>query len=165
MCANQHSSAKRGSSVASLTHSARVGHLGPQLLFYRVALMTRLLAFRLRRWQAAGLSSIVVAGGAYAKTTCPDWVVTRAGSAFNVAALISDSGSPQSALEKARNALMRVINGGGCQSIADPAACDETVVLAKKAIDALEACAPTNAPTTPAPQKPLTPEAENESSP
>ncbi len=132
MCANQHSSAKRGSSVASLTHSARVGHLGPQLLFYQVALMTRLLAFRLRRWQAAGLSSIVVAGGAYAKTTCPDWVVTRAGSAFNVAALISDSGSPQSALEKARNALMRVINGGGCQSTADPAACDETVVLAKK---------------------------------
>ena len=141
-----------------------MGHLGPQLLFYRVALMT-LLAFRLRRWQAAGLSSIVVAGGADAKTTCPDWVVTRAGSAFNVAALISDSGSPQSALEKARNALARVINGGGCQSTADPAACDETVVLAKKAIEALEACAPTNAPTTPAPKKPLTPEAENESSP
>jgi hypothetical protein len=53
-----------------------VGHLGSQPLFYRVALMTRLLAFRLRRWQAAGLSSIVVAGGAYAKTTCPDWVVS-----------------------------------------------------------------------------------------
>jgi hypothetical protein len=60
--------------------------------------------------------------------------------------------------------LTRVINGGGCQSIADPAACEETVALAKKAIEALAACAPTNARTTPAPKKPLTPETENESS-
>src|ERR1700686_1801199 len=56
---------------------------------------------------------------------------THAGSAFNVAALIADNGSPQSALEKARDALARVVKGGGCRTFVEPAACDETVELAK----------------------------------
>jgi hypothetical protein len=117
----------------------------------------------LRRWPAAGLFLIFVATGARAKPACPDWVVTPAGSAFNVAALISDNGSPGAALEKARNALARVNNGGGCKSIADPAACDETIALAKKAIAALEACGTPNAPAGPAPRLPV--ETENDSSP
>jgi hypothetical protein len=87
----------------------------------------------LRRLPAVGLFSIFVAIGARAKSPCPNWVVTPGGSAFNVAALISDSGSPGAALAKARNTLARVNNGGGCESIAaDPAACGETIALAKK---------------------------------
>lgn len=119
----------------------------------------------LRRWPAAGLVLIVVAIGARAKPACPDWVVTRAGSAFNVAALISDNGSPEAALEKARNALARVNNGGGCESIVDPAACDETIALAKKAIAALEECGTPNAPARPAPKMQIPVETENEPSP
>lgn len=49
-----------------------------------------------------------------------------------MAALISDNGSAGAALEKVRNALARVNNGAGCESMADPAACDETIALAKK---------------------------------
>jgi hypothetical protein len=118
----------------------------------------------LRRWPAAGLSLIFVAIGAHAKPACPDWVVTPAGSAFNVAALISDNGSPGAALEKARNALARVNNGGGCESIYDPAACEETIALAKKAIAALEECGTPNAPTKPVPKTRLPVETENGSS-
>jgi hypothetical protein len=54
--------------------------------------------------------------------------------------------------EKARNALARVNNGGGCESTFDPAACDETIALAKKAIAALEECGTPNTPTS-RPQK------------
>ncbi|SAL62864.1 hypothetical protein [Caballeronia humi] len=83
---------------------------------------------------------------ANAHAQCPDWVVTPAGSAFNVAALIADNGSPQTALEKVSGALARVVNGGGCRTIVEPAACDETIELAKKAIAALERCTPENDP-------------------
>jgi hypothetical protein len=117
-----------------------------------------------RLWPAAGLSLIFVAIGTHAKPACPDWVVTTAGSAFNVAALISDNGSPGAALEKARNALARVNNGGGCESIYDPAACEETIALAKKAIAALEECGTPNAPIKPAPKTRLPMETENGSS-
>jgi hypothetical protein len=72
--------------------------------------------------------------------------------------------NPPVALEKARNALARVNNGGGCESIVDPAACDETNALAKKAIAALEECGTPNAPTKPAPKTRLPVETENESS-
>lgn len=121
----------------------------------------------LRRWPAAGLLLIFVAVGARAKSPCPSWVVTRAGSAFNVAALISDSGSPEAALAKARNALARVNNGGGCEAIAsgDPAACDETIALAKKAIAALEECGTPDANTKPAPKTRPPVETKNELSP
>jgi hypothetical protein len=105
-----------------------------------------------RRWPGAGLLLTFVAVGALAKPACPDWVVTPAGSAFNLAALISDNGSPGAALEKVRNAIARVNNGGGCQSIADPAACEETIALANKAVAALEACGAPNAPSKPAPR-------------
>jgi hypothetical protein len=106
----------------------------------------------LRHWPVVGLCLIFITSGARATPACPDWVVTRAGSAFNVAALISDNGSAGAALEKARNALARVNKGGGCESLADPAACDETIALAKKAIAALEQCGATNAPSMPAPK-------------
>ncbi|BCG04629.1 hypothetical protein PPGU19_091970 (plasmid) [Paraburkholderia sp. PGU19] len=67
---------------------------------------------------------------------------------------------------KARNALARINNGGGCVAIAsDPAACDETVALAKKAIAVLEKCGAPNANTNPAPKKRSPVETENELSP
>ena len=110
------------------------------------------------RWPAAGLLLVFVAIGARAKSPCPNWVVTRAGSAFNVAALISDSGSPEAALTKARNALARVNNGGGCEAIAsgDPAACDETIALAwaHKAIASAERTQGPGARRGPRPERP-----------
>jgi hypothetical protein len=128
--------------------------------------MILLPKIRLRRKPAAGLFLVCVAIGAQAKSTCPNWVVTPAGSAFNVAALISDNGSPGAALAKARNAVERVNKGGGCESIADdPAACHETIALAKKAIAALEECQVPNAKTKPAPKTRPAVETENDPSP
>jgi hypothetical protein len=78
----------------------------------------------------------------------------------NQNAYLADNGSPQSALEKARDALARVVKGGGCRTVVEPAACDETVELAKKAIEVLERCAPAIDPANPAPKKELPLEAE-----
>ena len=75
-----------------------------------------------------------------AESTCPDYVVLPSGSAFNIARLIADAGSPQAALDKARSAVEQVSSNGGCPRSVRRAVCDETIAVAKKAIVALEAC-------------------------
>ncbi|SAK90755.1 hypothetical protein AWB79_06622 [Caballeronia hypogeia] len=92
----------------------------------------------------AGIGLICVA--AHAQTQCPGYVETDAGSAFDIASIIRDTGSPQSALDKVRNAVARIDAGGGCSIFRDPLACEETLTLAHKAIAALQACASSSAP-------------------
>jgi hypothetical protein len=77
----------------------------------------------------------------HAETQCPGYVETDAGSAFDIASIIRDTGSPESALAKIRGAVARVDAGGGCSIFRDRIACEETLTLAKKAIVALQACA------------------------
>jgi hypothetical protein len=105
------------------------------------------------RSRAVGLIAILFTVGAHAGSTCPDVVVSPSGSTFNVAALIEDTGSPEAALDKARTALSQVNSGGGCRLFEDIAACDETLLVAKKAIAALEACSAAIPPKHQAPQK------------
>jgi hypothetical protein len=93
----------------------------------------------LRRPIACSVAMLVIAG-AHAESSCPALVETHSGSVFNLAALIHDRGSPAAALDDARLAVTRVNAGGGCRIFKEPAACDETVALAKIAIAALEAC-------------------------
>jgi hypothetical protein len=95
---------------------------------------------RSRRFPAiAAIGMICVA--AHAQTQCPGYVETDAGSAFDVASIIRDTGSPQSALDKVRSAVARINAGGGCSIFRDRLACEETMTLADKAIAALQACA------------------------
>lgn len=78
---------------------------------------------------------------AYAESVCPDYVVLPSGSAFNIARLIADTGSPEAALGKARAAVAQVNSSGGCGRLNRSAVCEETMAVARKAIVALEACA------------------------
>ena len=103
----------------------------PRFHFSRCARPHRLCALA-----ALGL----VCAAAHAQTQCPGYVETDAGSAFDIASIIKDTGSPQSALEKVRNAVARVNAGGGCSIFRDRLACEETLTLARKAIAALQAC-------------------------
>jgi hypothetical protein len=84
--------------------------------------------------------AMLLMAGAHAESSCPALVETSSGSVFNLAALIHDKGSPAAALDDARLAVKRVNAGGGCGIFKDPAACDATIALAKKAIAALETC-------------------------
>ncbi|WP_227746957.1 hypothetical protein [Paraburkholderia franconis] len=70
---------------------------------------------------------------------CPDFVELPSGSSFNVARLIYDSGSPDAALRKVRQMFARA-SESGCPRSEKPAACDETLAVARKAITALELC-------------------------
>ncbi|CAB3696986.1 hypothetical protein LMG27174_03461 [Paraburkholderia rhynchosiae] len=72
---------------------------------------------------------------------CPKVITTPAGSAFDMASLISDNGSPEAALNRLRSVLSKLAWGARCNMLRDVAACDETVELAKRAVVALEACA------------------------
>ncbi len=100
---------------------------------------------RSRRFPAiAAIGMICVA--AHAQTQCPGYVETDAGSAFDLASIIRDTGSPQSALDKVRSAVARVNAGGGCSIFRDRLACEETLTLANKAIAALQACAASKVP-------------------
>lgn len=96
------------------------------------------------------LPVIAVAGlicvAAHAQTHCPGYVETDAGSAFDIASIIKDTGSPQSALDKVRSAVAKVNAGGGCSIFRDRLACEETLALANKAIVALQACASSGMP-------------------
>ncbi|WP_061136054.1 hypothetical protein [Caballeronia fortuita] len=92
----------------------------------------------------AAIGMICIA--AHAQTQCPGYVETDAGSAFDIASIIRDTGSPQSALEKLRGAVARVNAGGGCAIFRDRLACEETLTLANKAIVALQACASSSMP-------------------
>lgn|GEM_PF-1215083 len=104
-----------------------------------------LRSIRMRRFPAiAAIGLMCVA--AHAQTQCPGYVETDAGSAFDIASIIRDTGSPQSALDKVRNAVARVDAGGGCAIFRDRLACEETLTLANKAIAALQACASSRAP-------------------
>ncbi|HWT37760.1 MAG TPA: hypothetical protein VN289_15840 [Paraburkholderia sp.] len=76
----------------------------------------------------------------HAESTCPDYVVLPSGSAFNIARLIKDAGSPQAALDKARSAVAQVSSNGGCPRSVRRVVCEETMAVAKKAIVALEGC-------------------------
>jgi hypothetical protein len=100
---------------------------------------------RVRTASAAAFAALVCIA-AYGETPCPGYVETEAGSAFDLASVIRDSGSPQSALMRLRNAVSKVDAGGGCSIFRDTHACEETMTLAHKAIDALQACAPARAP-------------------
>ncbi|BAN26941.1 hypothetical protein [Caballeronia insecticola] len=102
-------------------------------------------ALRPRRFPAIAAIGLICAA-AHAQTQCPGYVETDAGSAFDIASIIKDTGSPQSALDKVRNAVARVNAGGGCSIFRDRLACEETLALANKAIVALKACASTGAP-------------------
>lgn len=96
---------------------------------------------RLRRFVL--LSAIGLVGiAAHAQAPCPGYVETDSGSAFDLASIIRDAGSPQSALGRLRDAVAKVDAGGGCSKFRDQHACEETLTLAHKAIVALEACAP-----------------------
>ncbi|MDR5873021.1 hypothetical protein P9239_21975 [Caballeronia sp. LZ062] len=94
----------------------------------------------------AFVASMSVAAHARADAQCPGYVETDGGSAFDVAAIVKDSGSPQSALERVRRAVSKIDAGGGCSIFANVHACEETVTLARKAIVALQACAAGSAP-------------------
>lgn len=91
---------------------------------------------------AIGLVCVAV----HAQAQCPGYVETDAGSAFDLASIIRDTGSPQSALDKVRSAVAKVNAGGGCSIFRDRLACEETLALANKAIAALQACAPASLP-------------------
>ncbi|MDR5734661.1 hypothetical protein QCE47_20335 [Caballeronia sp. LZ025] len=96
------------------------------------------------RHLSAAVALLVI--GVSAHADCPGYVETDAGSAFNIAAIIKDSGSPQEALDKVRGAVSKINAGGGCAIFANKRACEETLSLARKAIVALQACSATAAP-------------------
>jgi hypothetical protein len=102
-------------------------------------------------WLAAALVATQVTARAHAGSVCPNWVETPSGSAFNVAAVISDNGSPKAALAKIRVALLQMNAVGGCKAFGNSVACNETVALAQKAIAALEEC--TSVPGSQGPPK------------
>ena len=83
---------------------------------------------------------------AHARAECPGYVETDAGSVFDLASIVRDTGSPQSAIDKLRDSVAKVNAGGGCSIFRDRLACEETLTLAKKAIAALQACTSTGAP-------------------
>lgn len=86
----------------------------------------------------AAIGLICVAARAQAE--CPGYVETDAGSVFDLASIIRDTGSPQSAIDKLRDSVAKVNAGGGCSIFRDQLACEETLTLAKKAIAALQTC-------------------------
>ncbi|ALE54409.1 hypothetical protein C8K18_107165 [Paraburkholderia sp. GV068] len=88
-----------------------------------------------------GLTLALFVSSADATSSCPTVITTPAGSAFDVASLISDNGSPQAALAKLRTMLSKLGGGARCKLLRDVVACNETVELAKRAAVALEACA------------------------
>ncbi|KDR29737.1 MULTISPECIES: hypothetical protein [Caballeronia] len=100
---------------------------------------------RARRLSLAAAAGMICMA-AHAQTQCPGYVETDAGSAFDIASMIRDAGSPQSALDKLRNAVAKVNAGGGCSIFRDRLACEETLTLANKAIVALQACASSRMP-------------------
>ncbi|WP_244817812.1 hypothetical protein [Caballeronia sp. Lep1P3] len=102
--------------------------------------MNALPCYRHTRTFAAIALTGAMCVAVHAQTTCPGYVETDAGSAFDVASIIKDSGSPQSALDRVRSAVSKIDAGGGCSMFANTRACEETVTLAKKAIVALQAC-------------------------
>jgi hypothetical protein len=103
------------------------------------------------RWLAAALVATLVTARADAGSVCPNWVETPSGGAFNVAAVISDNGSPKAAVAKIRVALLQMNAVGGCKAFGNSVACNETIDLAQKAIAALEEC--TSVPSSQGPPK------------
>ncbi|KMY86218.1 hypothetical protein BUMB_05716 [Candidatus Paraburkholderia calva] len=83
---------------------------------------------------------------AHGETPCPGYVETDGGSAFDIAAVVKDAGSPQSALARIRNTVSKIDAGSGCSIFSDKHACDKTLTLAHKAIEALQTCASANPP-------------------
>jgi hypothetical protein len=83
---------------------------------------------------------------AYAEAPCPGYVETDGGSAFDIAAIVQDAGSQQTALARIRGAVSKIDAGGGCSIFSDRHACEETLTLAHKAIVVLQACSFAKAP-------------------
>jgi hypothetical protein len=100
------------------------------------------------RTGTVGLTLALFVSSAGAASNCPTVITTPAGSAFDMASLISDSGSPLAALAKLRSVLSKLGWGARCSMLRNVAACDETVELAKRAVVALEACAGPTPPKT-----------------
>lgn len=94
----------------------------------------------------AAIALITVGVSIHAQAECPGYVETDAGSAFDVAAIIKDSGSPQTALDRVRGAVSKINAGGGCSIFANKRACEETLALASKAMVALQACSSASPP-------------------
>ena len=101
------------------------------------------------RTGTVGLTLAFVVYTAGAASSCPTVITTPGGSAFDMASLISDNGSPAAALAKLRSVLSKLDWGSRCSMLRNVAACEETVELAKRAVVALEACAGSTPPTTP----------------
>jgi hypothetical protein len=98
---------------------------------------------RIHRWSVAACVALMCVA-AYGETPCPGYVETDGGSAFDLAAVIKDAGSPQSALARVRSAVSKIDAGGGCSIFSDVHACEETLTLAHKAIAALRICSQNN---------------------
>jgi hypothetical protein len=94
---------------------------------------------------AAILSATFFSADVLADDACPQLVESRAGSVFNMSAFIKDNGSPEAALNTAREAVTKVNRGGGCRVLSDVPACEETLKLASVAIEALQTCAASQA--------------------
>ncbi|WP_035475490.1 hypothetical protein [Burkholderia sp. WSM2230] len=88
-----------------------------------------------------GLALALFVWSADAVSSCPTVITTPAGSAFDLASLVADNGSPHAALAKLRAALSKLGWGTRCTMLRDVHACTETVDIAKRAVVALEACA------------------------
>lgn len=100
------------------------------------------------RTGTVGLALALLVSSADAGPSCPTVITSPAGSAFDMASLIADTGSPQAALTRLRAMLSKLGWGTRCTMLRDVNACNETVDLAKRAVVALEACAPTAPPET-----------------
>lgn len=91
-------------------------------------------------WCAAVFLVVMPVTDAFAKSACPAYVELPSGSAFDIAHLVKDAGSPEAALGKVRDALARIDANGGCPHSVRPLVCQETVAVARKAMAALQAC-------------------------
>jgi hypothetical protein len=99
------------------------------------------------QWCIAGLIAPLLLLSAYAQANCPAFVQLPSGTTFHLARLVSDRGSPEAALRAVREAIAVASADGGCPPYEEPAACTETLAVAKKAAAALEQC---TAPVPPA---------------
>jgi hypothetical protein len=101
---------------------------------------------------APGMYAVLLMAGTSVEAACPDYVTLPSGTAFNLAALIADTGSPDNALRKARSLVAHVNANGGCPQSAELAVCEEILAVTRKAIVALEACSSSGVPSVKMPE-------------
>lgn len=93
----------------------------------------------LLRATALTAALVLAAADAAGQRSCPAFVELPSGSSLHVARLINDTGSPDAALHALQKMLAQATQSG-CPPNERPAACDETLAVARKAITALELC-------------------------